>query len=200
MSTSRVPLTLKSFTSKFRMNKLALYSSTAVVLGSVGFYRYHSTQPTVIASQNNKMEVSSYSANELFHDHASSANNNKRFQRITIPSGKATIINYNPIDQHNNLRHILITVEGEGEVHYSPNTSTTTTTTTTTTTNEKIIYGTDNTIIHKKLKLGSSVGIPSTNWHQIINKHESKDLVLVVTSVPDQESKKQTENPPQYIL
>lgn len=152
-------------------------SSTAVILGGAGFYSYHSIQPssTVIASQNNSNKIASYSKQELYHDHASSANTNKKFQRITIPSGKATVINYGEIQNENNLRHVLITVQGEGEIHYQP-------------ANEKILYGTENQIIHQKLKLGKSVGVPATNWHQIINKHDSKDLVLVVTSLPENQN------------
>ena len=173
MNASRVPLALKSFASRFG-NRMALYSSTAVLLGGAGLYTYHSTQPisTVIASHNNpNSKIVSYSKNELYHDHASSSNTNKKFQRITIPSGKATVINYNQIQNESNLRHVLITVQGEGEVHYQP-------------ANQKILYGTENPVIHKELKLGKSVGIPATIWHQILNKHDSKDLVLVVTSLP----------------
>eukprot|EP00486_Rosalina_sp_Unknown_P006344 CAMPEP_0201573068 /NCGR_PEP_ID=MMETSP0190_2-20130828/16707_1 /ASSEMBLY_ACC=CAM_ASM_000263 /TAXON_ID=37353 /ORGANISM="Rosalina sp." /LENGTH=181 /DNA_ID=CAMNT_0047999591 /DNA_START=93 /DNA_END=638 /DNA_ORIENTATION=- len=180
MSASRIPLTLKSFTSRFG-NRMALYSSTAVLLGGAGLYTYHSTQPTstVIASQNNpNNEVISYSKKQLYHDHASSSNTNKKFQRITIPSGKATVINYGEIQNENNLRHVLITVQGEGEIHYQP-------------AHEKILFGTENQIIHKKLKLGNSVGVPATNWHQIVNKHDSKDLVLVVTSLPSNQQKKE---------
>eukprot|EP01084_Bolivina_argentea_P122372 216852_1 len=168
--TTRIPFTFKSLTSRFP--RMALYSSTTLVLGASVFYKYHSNQPSIIA--NNNLEATSYSSNELFHDYASSSNTNKIFQRITIPTGKASVINYNPINKQNDLHHILITVQGEGEVHYQ------------TPTNDKIINGM-NSIIKKELKLGNSVGIPSTNWHQIVNKHHTKDLVLVVTSVPQKE-------------
>ena len=180
MSASRIALILKSFASRFGKRiskKIALYSSTAVLLGGAGVYTYHSAQliNSYCITSNPISKIASFSK-MIYHDHASSANTNKKFERITIPSGKATVINYNQIQNESNLRHVLITVQGEGEVQFQP-------------TNQKILYGTENQVIpnqviHKELKLGKSVGIPATNWHQILNKHDSTDLVLVVTSLP----------------
>eukprot|EP01084_Bolivina_argentea_P301503 520177_1 len=160
---------------------IPLYSTAAVLLG-VGFYQYHSAVLAVkpdyeklrcCIRNNNARFIDN---NSLFHDYASSANTNNALSRITIPSGKATLINYGPILKSNESKsyHIIITIEGEGEIRYTP-------------TNEiehDIMYGNGNNIMHKKLTSGASVGIPQNKWHQIINKHDSKDLVLVVTSVP----------------
>jgi len=184
-------VSFRSIISRFGSNRVVLYSSAATIAGA-GFYGYHSTQSSseVIASQNPRNEVQSYTQNELFHDYASSANTNNRFQRITIPGGKATVINYDAINEQNYLRHVIITVQGEGEIHYSP-------------ADEKILHGIDRQVVEKKLKLGSSVGIPSTNWHQIVNKHDSNDLVLVVTSIPTEQTKQTKKKemvPTEYVL
>ena len=170
-----------------RFGKRITLSSISGGIICAGFYQYHllyNKTNTILAIKNDPNEVHPYDNNELFHDYASSANNNNALSRITIPSGKATVINYNPISQStkDKVDHIIVTIQGEGEIQYSPITKTTTTNN-----NNKIIYGTQSPppeIIQKTLTSGGSIGIPQNNWHQIINKSNKKDLVLVVTSVP----------------
>lgn len=163
---------LASLFSRARITKLAFYSSSTISLGAVGFYRYHSTQPTasVLASNTESHQQQTAMATE------GPAAAHRVYSRMTIPSGGASAIECPPDVQ--DVRHVLVTVQGEGEVVFHGDNADA---------NSTVMFGDvgANSMMRKPLRLGGSVGVPCSKYNEIVNSHATKDLVLVITSVPN---------------